>query len=166
MRLTMHQYDIIFAILFGAMILMFLYMIATVISTNKNVRNKINSLSANELEMTPDEFFTVRNASLGGKGRRHVSTSYNYPGVYILHNKTKNMFYVGQGQRVLDRVNQHFTGKGNGDVYADYKYGDEFTIRTISLENSGYDSLNRLEKDTIMTYEAFSKGYNKTRGNR
>ena len=31
---------------------------------------------------------------------------------------------MGQGKAVLDRVNHHFSGRGNGDVYADYKYGD------------------------------------------
>ena len=36
----------------------------------------------------------------------------------------------------------------------------------ISLEKSGYISLNELERHTIMTYNACSKGYNKTRGNR
>jgi formylmethanofuran dehydrogenase subunit B len=36
----------------------------------------------------------------------------------------------------------------------------------ISLENSGCNNLNKLERDTIMTYSAYSKGYNKTRGNR
>ena len=35
---------------------------------------------------------------------------------------------MGQGKAVLDRVNHHFSGRGNGDVYADYKYGDFFTI--------------------------------------
>ena len=63
-------------------------------------------------------------------------------------------------------ANAHFTGKENGDVYADYKYGDEFTIKMISLEKSEYISLNELERHTIMTYNAFSKGYNKTRGNK
>ena len=29
-----------------------------------------------------------------------------------------------------------------------------------------YDSLNELERNTIRHYNAFSKGYNKTRGNR
>ena len=67
---------------------------------------------------------------------------------------------------MLNRVNAHFTGKGNGDVYADFKYGDKFTIKMISLEKSGYTTLNELERNTIMTYDAFASGYNKTRGNR
>ena len=61
---------------------------------------------------------------------------------------------------------QPFNREGNGDVYADYKYGDEFSIRIIPFQGSGYDSINALEKDTISTYNAFAKGYNKTRGNK
>ena len=63
-------------------------------------------------------------------------------------------------------MNMHFTGKGNGDVYADYKYGDEFTIKIIGLKHSGYRSLNALERDTIATFNAYAKGYNKTKGNK
>lgn len=48
------------------------------------------------------------------------------------------LYYVGQGKSVFQRVNNHFTSHGNGDVYADYKYGDEFTIKMIALENSGF----------------------------
>ena len=86
--------------------------------------------------------------------------------MYILLNKTKNMYYVGQAIKIYDRVNQHFTGHGNGDVYADWKYGDEFTIKLIPLKRSGFKTLNELERNTISAYNAFSKGYNKTRGNR
>lgn len=76
------------------------------------------------------------------------------------------MYYVGQGKKVFQRVNNHFTGHGNGDVYADYKYGDKFTIKMIALSKSGFSTLNELERNTIRTYDAFSKGYNKTRGNK
>lgn len=76
------------------------------------------------------------------------------------------MYYVGQGKKVFQRVNSHFTGHGNGDVYADYKYGDKFTIKMIALDNSGFTTLNKLERNTIATYNAYSKGYNKTRGNK
>ena len=76
------------------------------------------------------------------------------------------MHYVGQGQQVFRRVNSHFTGRGNGDVYADYKYGDEFTIRMIALSESGFLTLNALECHAIDVYGAYSHGYNKTRGNR
>jgi len=93
------------------------------------------------------------------------SKNYNFAGVYIILNKTKNMYYVGQSQKILDRVNDHLSGKGNGDVYADFKHGDLFGIKMFALETSGYSSLNELKRHTIMTFDAYAKGYNKTRGN-
>lgn len=130
------------------------------------IKGKINKLADNALEVTPEEFFRIRNSSNGGRGKKHISTRYDFTGIYILFNHTKNMYYVGQGKKVFQRVNNHFTGHGNGDVYADYKYGDNFTIKMIALENSGFSTLNELERNAIMTYDAYSHGYNKTRGNR
>ena len=87
-------------------------------------------------------------------------------GVYILYNKTKNMYYVGQATKTIQRVSNHLSGRGNGDVYADYKYGDEFTVKIIPLNKSNYNTLDELERVMIDTYNAYSTGYNKTRGNR
>ena len=132
----------------------------------KKINQQIDDLANNVLEMTPEEFMKMRVTSFGGRGRPSYALTKNFAGVYILFNKSKNMYYVGQGKQVLNRVNAHFTGKGNGDIYADYKYGDSFTIKMIALENSGFGSLNELERHTISRYNAFSRGYNKTRGNR
>lgn len=129
------------------------------------IDKKIEELANNTLEMTPEEFLKMRSASFNKHSSSYASKK-NFAGVYILFNKTKGIYYVGQGKRVFDRVNQHFTGKGNGDVYADYKYGDEFAIRMIALENSGFSSLNELERNTIAKYNSYYKGYNKTRGNK
>lgn len=87
-------------------------------------------------------------------------------GVYVICNVTQRKYYVGQAKRLYFRVWQHFTGHGNGDVYADYKYGDRFIIRFISLYESGYTDLDRLERDMIQYYNAFTTGYNKTVGNK
>lgn len=130
------------------------------------IKKRIHGLANNTLEITPQEFFALRNTSFGGKGSPSYALTKNFAGVYILFNSTKNMYYVGQAKEVLNRVNAHFTGKGNGDVYADYKYGDAFTIKMIALDKSGFKTLNDLERNTIMTYDSFSSGYNKTRGNK
>ncbi len=131
----------------------------------RKINKQIKALADGTAEMTPAEFFQMRNFSMGGRGKPKYALNQSFSGVYILYNKSKNMYYVGQAIKILDRVNNHFTGKGNGDVYADYKYGDEFTIKMIALEGSGFASLNSLERETIRKYKAFSKGYNKTRGN-
>ncbi len=158
-----------------ALIAITLIFICAVVSINifhyrrkqkQHIKRQIRGLANNTLEMTPEEFFSMRNASFGGKGSPSFALTMNFAGVYILFNSTKNMYYVGQGKEILNRVNSHFTGKGNGDVYADYKYGDKFTIKMIALNGSGFHTLNDLERNTILTYDAFSSGYNKTRGNR
>lgn len=114
---------------------------------------RLDRLSSNTLEMSPKGFFNLK------------ERAEEFTGVYILHNESKDMYYIGQSVRVLSRVSQHFTGHGNGDVYADFKYGDTFTIRCLSLANSGYGSLDALEKDFIKRYNAHVTGYNKTQGN-
>lgn len=132
----------------------------------ENINKQIDELANNVSEITPEEFMKMRKYSFGGRGRPSYALTKNFAGVYILFNESKNMYYVGQGKQVLNRVYAHFTGKGNGDVYADYKYGDSFKIRMIALENSGFDTLNELERYTISRFDAYSHGYNKTRGNR
>ena len=105
-------------------------------------------------DITPEEFFEIKKHQNG-----------DVVGVYIIHNETNGRYYVGQAKKLFFRINQHFTGHGNGDVYADYKYGDDFAIKIIRLSESGYDDLDHLEKDMIKKYHAYSIGYNKTSGN-
>lgn len=131
-----------------------------------SVNIKIAKLRSNSIEITPSEFFKIRNTKKIFNNRKNISTDQDFEGIYILYNQTKQMYYIGQSKNVIKRVNTHFTGKGNGDVYADYKYGDDFVINMLSLSKSGYTSLNALERDAIDTYQAYSKGYNKTKGNK
>lgn len=105
-------------------------------------------------EVTPAEFFQAKDRQTG-----------DVVGAYVIHNKTKDMYYVGQAKRLFFRVNQHFTGHGNGDVFSDYKLGDEFSIRFIKLTDSGYSDIDCLEKDLISKYDAYNSGYNKNSGN-
>lgn len=96
----------------------------------------------------------------------HKYIRYDFEGVYVLHNLTKDMYYVGQSINVVERAKHHLTGKGNGDVYADFKYGDSFEVVLIDINNTNYSNLNDLERYTIAAFRAYDKGYNKTRGNR
>lgn len=163
------QSDIDFLFLIFSIFILIILILSTVsyykqLQYQEYLRQKILDLINNNTNVTPEEFFELRNA----KVRRSNSIAgkvYNFPGVYVIHNQTKNMYYVGQGKKVLDRVNNHFTGKGNGDVYADYKYNDSFEISIIPFRNSGFSSLNELERLAIKTYNAYTQGYNKTRGN-
>ena len=104
--------------------------------------------------MSVDEFFAEYKAKQG-----------DVVGVYVIYNATRGMYYVGQAKRLYFRVNQHFTGHGNGDVYADYKQGDDFSVSINPLSESGYSDIDLFEKDMIFQYGARETGYNKTQGN-
>ncbi len=86
-------------------------------------------------------------------------------GTYVLHNKSDDMHYVGQAHSLHGRIKQHFTGKGNGDVYFDYRIGKAFVIYIYPLTDSGFANLNDQERYYIAKYDAYNRGYNKTRGN-
>ena len=150
---------------FIIVLISFALFVRWILPSKRKRKRRIKLLAKRAQELTPTDFFELRNFP-GKKGKRRCSSEHNFAGVYILYNKTKKMYYVGQAQRVLDRVNSHFTGKGNGDVYADYKYGDEFTIRMIGLANSGFRSLNALERYAIDAFKAYPNGYNRKKGNR
>lgn len=70
-------------------------------------------------------------------------------GIFIVHNATKNQYYVGQSAKSIDRAALQFLGRGNCDVYADFKYGDAFNVRIVPLSTSGYENLNELKRTAI-----------------
>lgn len=150
----------------AACVLLSLFVALWVHRRRLRIERAVKRLSTGAQTITPKKFLALRGKRLQGEGRRLYAETLEFAGVYILYNKKKNKYYVGQAERVLQRVNNHFTGKGNGDVYADYKYGDAFVIRMIALKGSGYKTLNALERHEIQAYDAFASGYNKTRGNR
>ena len=160
----------IFAILIFVLTLVFIFSIIfaefQAYKTRKNIDETLEKLSSESLELTPEEFMDLREQKIhGGRYEKYYALTHNFAGIYILHNVTKDKYYVGQSKTVLNRVNMHFTGKGNGDVYFDYRSGDSFTIKMISLEKSVFSDLNSLERNAIAKYNAYYNGYNKTRGN-
>lgn len=95
--------------------------------------------------------------------KQHRSKS--VPGVYLLYNAKKRQYYVGQAINLLERVNQHCTGSGKGNVFVDMEKGHRFTIHLIPLHTSSFKTLNDLERYFINYCNSYDNGYNKTRGN-
>lgn len=79
----------------------------------------------------------------------------DFEGVYILQNKTKNKCFVGKVSKVFKKIERHFTGYGNADIYSEWLKGNKFFVNIIRLENSGYDNINILERDIKEKYNAF-----------
>lgn len=119
-------------------------------------RKRINKIGDNiEIDknntIVPEKMFSRRSYRRG------------FTGVYIIYNKTKSLFCVGKAEDVYERCKNHFIGKGNSDVYADYKYGDEFTIDFVPLINSGFNNIDELESYFIDKFNVAVFGYRKNR---
>jgi GIY-YIG catalytic domain len=97
--------------------------------------------------------------------KSNMVNNFNFSGIYIIHNRVRDMYYVGQAKNVYVRAIKHFQkDKGNPDIYQDSLYGDEFTISFIPLEKTSFSSLNDLEDIAIRAYDSFGLGYNKMPG--
>lgn len=123
-------------------------------------KKKLKSIMSGVKTLTPKQFLSLRQSYRG------QMWNLDFAGVYVIYNTDKKMYYVGQSIHVPSRVNAHFTGKGNGDVYADYKYGDRFELRMVKLKGSGYDKLDDLERELIEMYHCCERGYNRKKGNK
>ena len=53
-------------------IIIFILMLLYIHKKKQKIREQIKGLAENTLEMTPEEFFKMRNASFGGRGRPHM----------------------------------------------------------------------------------------------
>ena len=127
-------------------------------------KNSLRQVVKYSKEISVKRFLKLRNQKDGK--RKLKSSRQDVEGVYIIHNHTEGMYYVGQAQHMISRANSHFTGKGNGRIYADFDHGDRFTIRFVMLKGSGFKNLNDLERYFIDKYDALEAGYNRTKGNK
>lgn len=105
------------------------------------------------------------------EGQKNEGYKYNdRPGCYVIlvfgkPVRGKNFegyenVYVGQSVKVHQRVHNHFTGHGNGDVYADKKNGKYLYVRFVYSDRY---SLNDNEVRLIDLYNA-QESYNRTAG--
>ncbi len=92
-------------------------------------------------------------------------------GCYVIHNKEKDKYYVGQSKDVMKRIKQHFKGTiPNNPIFAEDYYTSQienkenlFELKVIKCETK--DELDRTEKKLIYEYDSWNNGYNGTSGN-
>ena len=111
-------------------------------------------------------FLKVRKEKTYSSKNGYHSNSIKFKGVYVLKNVDSGKCYVGQSKDVLNRVFSHLSGSGNGDVYADFKYGSNFSVVTLPFVDSKFNNLNEMERVCIDYFDSAKNGYNKTKGNR
>ena len=133
---------------------------------NEKNKRKIRNLSQNIKGMSFEEFIEFRKTCLKKKRLSSWDFSDEFYGIYIIYNRNLNICYVGQSKNVLERIPHHFWKKGCPEIHYDFQRGHVFAIKIIPLNESGFSSLDKLERSAIMTYNSYRHGYNKTPGNR
>jgi alanyl-tRNA synthetase len=84
-------------------------------------------------------------------------------GIYVLHNETKNKYYVGQAKALTARIKKHFEIE---QIAQDFLGGDRISAKILTAAELGGDyRLDHIEKLGIELYDADKTGYNKTAGN-
>ena len=124
-----------------------LLLVSTASRQQKELLNLRKSLLEDDPQITAsvEEFMSQRKALI---------QQGEVTGVFIVHNATKDLYYVGQSAKAIDRVALQFLGRGNCDVYADFRYGDSFDVRIVPLSGSCFESLTELKHSAIQALEA------------
>lgn len=151
---------IIFGFLF---ILFYIGLFVSIYRKNKKLKNDILAQKFISYKRFENEWLTSRKYKTGLKYQ-------DKPGCYVIlffkepvinedYSKYENV-YVGQSINMYQRVHQHFNGKGNGDVYADIKYGKQVYVKFIPCDRT---KMNKTEKELISAFRA-TNSYNRTKG--
>lgn len=113
-------------------------------------------VSGNE-EVSSDEFIEMYNMRIHNFDSKRDDIKFmkkhDFEGVYVLYNCSRNKYYVGKSGRVLRKIDRQFRGYEDENIYNEYQKGDKFTVRIVSFQNSGYDSIDALEKNLKKQYE-------------
>lgn len=126
--------------------------------------NKISQIKPLSNTFVQDNSFTMLKFFSGLEYEKII-------GVYIIRNKEKDKYYVGQSKDVMKRIKQHFNGTiPKNSIFAEDYYTSNidsrenlFEIKIIRCETK--DELDKLEKNLIYEYDSWNNGYNGTSGN-
>lgn len=110
---------------------------------------ELDNLIDNTSEMSAQEFFF------------EYATAAEISGCFVLHNRSKDKYYIGKGDRIAQRVFWYLCGGGNADIYADYAFGDAFTVKVFPIEDSSYASVDALERALFKKYVSYGHLYNR-----
>ncbi|MBQ8394504.1 MAG: GIY-YIG nuclease family protein [Clostridia bacterium] len=125
---------------------------------------KLQSITPLPVHYEPDNSFISLKTIIGVKYEKII-------GVYVIHNRENNKYYVGQSKDIYKRLKQHFVGTVPKNVIfaKDYYFSksenksDLFEVKIIPCGTK--DELDKTEKNLIELYDSYNLGYNGTNGN-
>ncbi len=84
-----------------------------------------------------------------------IMKEHDFPGGYVLWNKSRDLYHTGIGSDVYKKVERHFRGYGNEAVFADSENGDSFSVSLFRLDNTEYDDLQELGNALRKAYGSY-----------
>lgn len=146
-------------------IILGIFCILVIISTiylrcriHKMVLETVNTLKDGAAEISAKDFLRVRRYK---QGRKIIMNQYDFEGVFILHNITKDKYYIGKSKNVLKRLGQILIGSGNEEIRNDFTQGNEIAIKATSLNASSCKTTSELEEIMLKEYSDGTVWYNK-----
>ncbi len=70
-----------------------------------------------------------------------IVKEHDFPGGYVLWNKSRDLYHTGIGSDVYKKVERHFRCYDNEAVFADSESGGSFMVSLFRLDNTEYDDL-------------------------
>lgn len=125
---------------------------------HKMVLETVNTLKDGAAEISAKYFLRVRRYK---QGRKIIMNQYDFEGVFILHNITKDKYYIGKSKNVLKRLGQILIGSGNEEIRNDFNQGNEIAIKATSLNACGCKTASELEEKMLKDYSDDTIWYNK-----
>lgn len=103
--------------------------------------------------LTPDEFeeFYNHQANLT---KSYTRNKYDGPGVFVFYNQTKDKYYFGHSESVIEKIQKQLTSDPNRPLQMEINHGDQIFIKMMLLEDTKYDSLDELEQVTRLEFLA------------
>lgn len=127
-------------------------------------KNILDRLTSGDEEVPAEEFLQMYDLRIHNFDTKQDDIKFvknwDFEGVYILHNCSRNIYHIGRSGKVLRKIDRTFRGYENQDVYDDWNDKDVFGVRIIRYENSGYSNINLLEKDLVEKYGIYTKRVN------
>lgn len=131
---------------------------------NKNTKVEIKKITPLSNKIKENEFISLH--SFLGLSYEKIA------GCYIIRNTINGKCYVGQSKDIHKRIKQHFHGVEPANIiFAEDYYSTDikerptiFELKIVRCETK--DELDSTERNLIEDYQAFTKGYNSTAGNK
>ena len=100
--------------------------------------------------LTVKQFLNLYNARIYNMNNKQNDIKYmkmfEFEGVYIIYNFSKDKYYIGKASKVLRKVERQFKGSEKQELYAEIKNKDIIYVNVVKLQLSEYDNISQLEK--------------------